>query len=211
VWIDDIVFPFKSDPPSDPEPPDDPNTSEGFDLYLDDIAPNIIESSWFDTGILDYYCPDNPASGNYCIHWAGVGQYSAISFRFVPVQDLSELVDEGFAIDFWVRCNSPSATIDIGFVDTKTEDRTDHPWRMRYTIDQNVADWSGQWNHLQIPLSEFSETGSWDNDSWYNPVGAFDWTATERFEIVTEYGDLEGLHFYFDDIRVLDPKPRGRF
>ena len=189
---------------------EDRKTSDGFDLYLDDIAPNIIESSWFDEGILDYYSEDNPASGNYCIHWAGVGQYSAISFCFVPVKDLSVLVDEGYAIDFWVRCNSPSAKIDIRFVDTKADDRTGHPWRMRYTIDQNIADLNGQWNHLQIPLSEFSEHGSWDNDSWYNPVGAFEWSATEYFEIVSEFHDLTGIHFYFDDIRVVDPRPAGR-
>ncbi len=188
----------------------DPNTTDGFDLYLDDIAPNIINSSWFDKGILDYYSKDNPASGNYCIHWTGVGQYSAISFRFVPVKDLSVLVNEGYAIDFWVRCNSPDARIDIRFVDTKTNDR-DHPWRMLYTVDRSVAVWDGRWNHLQILLNDFSEHGSWDNDRWYNPVGAFDWTATEHFEIITEYSDLVGIHFYFDDIRVINPKPPRRF
>jgi hypothetical protein len=205
-----IAFPIKGNPPVGPKPPDDPNTPDGFDLYLDDIAPNIINSSWFDEGILDYYCQDNPASGNYCIHWTGVGQYSAISFRFVPVKDLSVLVDEGYAIDFWVRCNSPEARIDIRFVDTKTNDR-DHPWRMLYTVDRSVAVWDGRWNHLQILLNDFSEHGSWDNDRWYNPVGAFDWTATEHFEIMAEYSDLVGIHFYFDDIRVIDPKPPGRF
>ena len=40
----------------------DLNTSDGFDLYLDGIAPNIINTSWFDKGILDYNCRDNPAS-----------------------------------------------------------------------------------------------------------------------------------------------------
>ena len=114
------------------------------------------------------------------------------------------LVDEGFMIDFWVRCSSPSARIDILFVDTKTNDPGDHPWRMRYTIDRNIAVWNGQWNHLQIPLKAFSEMGSWD-DGWFNPIGAYDWTATERFEIVAEYGDLVGIYFYFDDIRVVEP------
>ena len=134
----------------------DLNTSDGFDLYLDGIAPNIINTSWFDKGILDYNCRDNPASGNYCIHWAGVGQYSAISFRFVPAKDLKVLVNEGYVIDFWVRCNSPDTRIDIRFVDTKTNGQ-DHPWRMLYTVDGNVAVWDGRWKHLQIPLSEFSE------------------------------------------------------
>jgi len=214
AWVDDIVFPLKIDPPVAPEPPDpdptpDPDTLDGFDLYLDYVAPNIVNSSWFDEGILEYYSQDNPASGNFCIHWTGVGQYSAISFRFVPAKDLSELVNEGSAIDFWVRCSSPNAKIDIRFVDTKTDDRTDHPWRVRYTIDRNIADWNGQWNHLQIPLSEFSEHGSWDN-GWFGPIGAYDWAATEHFEIVSEYGDLKGIHFYFDDIRVVDLSPAGR-
>ncbi len=186
-----------------------PDVNE-FDIYLDYIAPKIIESSWLSEGLLDYYSEDNPASGDYCIHWTGVGQYNSITFRFSPVKDLSLLVDRGFAIDFWIRCDIPDAKIDIRFVDTKTEDPVDHPWRMRYTIDRNIAVWNGQWNHLQIPLNAFSEHGSWD-DGWYNPVGVFDWTATERFAIVSEYGDLEGIHFYFDNIRVLDPNPPGRF
>jgi len=178
---------------------------EGFDLYLDYIAPNIIESNYITKGILDYYSQDNPASGDYCIHWTGVDQYNSITFRFSPVKDLSLLVDRGFAIDFWVRCDIPDAKFDIRFVDTKTEDPVDRPWRMRYTIDRNVAVWNGQWNHLQIPLNAFSEHGSWDNDRWYGPVGAFDWTATEHFEIVSEFHDLVGIHFYFDDIRVVEP------
>ena len=181
----------------------------GFDLYLDYIAPRIVNSSWLTEGILDYYSEDNPFSGDFCIHWTGVNRYNCIVFRFSPVKDLSLLVDRGFAIDFWVRCSDPDAKIDIRFVDTKTDDPGDHPWRMRYTIDRNIAVWNGQWNHLQIPLNAFSEHGSSD-DGWYNPIGAFDWTATERFEIVPEYGDLEGIHFYFDDIRVVDPKPPGR-
>ena len=176
----------------------------GFDLYLDYIAANIVESSWLNQGLLDYYYRDNPASGDFCIHWTGVTQYSPISLRFSPVKDLSVLVDNGFAVDFWIRCEQPGARIDIRFMDTKTDDPNDHPWRMRRRIDQNVAEWNGRWNHVQIPLREFSEHGSWDND-WFSPIGAFDWTATEKFEIVPEYGDLEGIHFYFDNIRIVEP------
>jgi len=181
----------------------EPDTT-GFDLYMDYIAPKIVESSW-NEAILDYYSEDNPASGVYCIHWTGANQYDNISFRFSPIKDLSVLVNNGFAIDFLIRCNNPNAKIDIRFMDTKTDDPNDHPWRMRYTISQSAADWDGKWNHLQIPLNAFSEQGSWDN-SWFNPVGDFDWSAIERFEIVSEYSELKGIHFYFDNIRVMDPK-----
>jgi hypothetical protein len=212
AWIDDIVFPLKSSPPVGPAPPDEPKIPEGFDLYLDDIAPNIEKSNWITNGLLDYYSADNPASGDYCIHWTGADLWNMISFRFSPVKDLSVLVDEGFAIDFWVRCDSPNARILIRFMDTNTDDPGDHPWRIIYPIDRNVAVWDGRWNHLQIPLYDFYEQGSWDfdNDRWYNPVGAFDWTATEHFEILAEYSDLAGIHFYFDAIRVVEPDTFGR-
>jgi endoglucanase len=214
AWIDDIVFPLKIDLPIVPEIPEpnttpEPETPGGFDLYIDDVAPNINGSSGPAEGILEYFSQDDPAAGNFCIHWTGVGQYSSISFGFVPAKDLSPLVDEGFGIDFWVRCNTPNAQIDIRFVDTKTNQPGDHPWRMRYTLDRNIADWNGEWNHLQIPLSEFSEQGSWD-DGWFNPIGVYDWAATELFEIVTEYGDLQGIHFYFDDIRLVNLSSASR-
>jgi endoglucanase len=204
AWIDDVVFPLDINFPA-PDFPEPPATNiNEFDLYTDDIGPSIIASGEQE-GLLDYDCQDNPAVGDYCIHWTGVGQWNAISFRFSPVKDLSKLVDEGSAIDFWVRCDSPNAKIDIRFEDTKTNDPGDHPWRMRYTIDRNVANLNGEWNHLQIPLHEFSEGGSWDNDRWYDPAGAFDWTAVERFMFVSEHHDLTGIHFYFDDIRVVEP------
>jgi hypothetical protein len=182
-----------------------PDVNE-FDIYLDYIAPNIIESNYITNGILDFYSQNNPASGDYCIHWTGADEWNMISFRFSPVKDLSVLVDKGFAVDFWVRCDSPDAEIVIRFMDTNTDDPDDHPWRIIYTIDQNVAVWDGRWNHLQIPLNQFYEQGSADN-GWFAPIGAFDWTATEHFEIVAEHSDLVGIHFYFDDIRVVEPNP----
>jgi len=176
----------------------------GFDMYTDYIATGIVESSWSSQGLLDYYCQNEPTSGDFCIHWTGVSQYNAISLRFSPVKDLSMLVDNGFALDFWVRCAQPGAKIDIRFLDTKTDEPGDHPWRMRHRIDQNLAEWNGQWNNVRIPLEEFSEQGSWD-DGWFNPQGKFDWAAIDYFEIVAEYGNLEGIHFYFDNIRIVEP------
>ena len=178
--------------------------TKGFDVYRDHEAPGIVITWWVAQGILDFFSEDNPASGYFCIHWAGIKQYHPLTFYFSPVKDLSVLVNKGFAIDFWIRCNDPDAKIDIRFVDTKTDDPDDHPWRMRYTLDRNSATWNNQWNHLHIPLTDFSEHGAWDN-AWYNPIGAFDWAAVDRFEIVPEYGDLTGIHFYFDDIRVVEP------
>jgi len=178
--------------------------STGFDLYLDYIGKNISESSWASKGIIDFYSEDGPVIGKYCIHWSGVGQYQHIGFDFRPNKDLTTLLDEGYAIDLWLRGDTPGKSFDIRFIDTKTEDPDDHPWRMRYTIDESVANWDWKWHHIQIPLDEFTEHGSWDN-AWFNPIGDYDWTKVDRFEIVSEYSDLEGVHFQFDNIRVVDP------
>ena len=56
---------------------------------------------------------------------------------------------------------------------------------------------------MRIPLRFFSEHGAWDDNQWFDPVGDFTWTATDRFEIVSEYMDLEGINLYFDNIRVV--------
>jgi endoglucanase len=183
----------------------EPDTA-GFDLYRDYIGPNVFESSWAgDGGVIDFYSEDGPVIGRTCIAWSEAPQYTNIGFSFKPIKDLTELVGNGFAIDFWVRGDSPDARFDIRFIDTKTEDAGDHPWRMRMTIDETMASWDGQWNHLQIPLSDFTEHGSWDN-GWFNPQGDFDWAAVDRFEIVSEHHAMKDMHFGFDDLRVVDPQ-----
>lgn len=56
--------------------------------------------------------------------------------------------------------------------------------------------------HINIPLTSFNESGSWDNDSWYNPEGKFDWRAIDRFEISTEYSGTTGKQLWFDNIHI---------
>ena len=100
-----------------------------------------------------------------------------------------------------VRGDSAGTKFDVRFIDTKTSDTTDHPWRMRYTIDKNVVTWDNRWHHLFIPLNEFTEQGSWDNNTWYNPEGKYDWAAVDRFEIDAEYEALTGK-LWFDNIMI---------
>lgn len=180
--------------------------SSGFALYSDYIAPGVFESSWAgDNGIVNYYWEDNVVSGKFCIYWTEVGQYNHVGLDFRPNKDLSLLVERGYALDFWVRGDSPGSKFDIRFVDTKTDDPDDHPWRIRVTIDETHAEWNGEWHHLQIPLSEFQEHGSWDG-GWFNPQGDFDWTAVDRLEFVSEHHDFSGIQFWLDKIRIVDPQ-----
>jgi endoglucanase len=183
--------------------------SAGFVLYDDYIGPGVFESSWAIEGVVDFYSETDPAGGRYCIYWTGVPQYSNIGFAFKPVKDMTCLVGDGSTFDFRVRGDSPGAKFDVRFIDTKTDDPNDHPWRMRLTIDETLAAWDGEWKHLRIPLSRFTEHGSWDDNQWFNPQGLFDWAAADRFEIVSEHQDLKGIQFWFDDVRVTDPLTDG--
>ena len=176
----------------------------GFDIYTDFIGPGVFEAGSAGDGLIDYYCDNDAVAGQYCILFTEVNQYSQIGFNFRPNKNLMTLLLEGYAIDFWVKGDTPETSFDIRFIDTKTDETEDRPWRMRVTIDEQFGVWDGTWNHLQILLSDFSEHGSWD-DGWFNPQGEYDWGAVDVFQIVSEQHAMKGIKFWFDQIRIVDP------
>ncbi|MFH1195051.1 MAG: cellulase family glycosylhydrolase [bacterium] len=178
-----------------------PDSTE-LKLYDDYIGKNISGYSWTE-GEYNFYNDDDPAIGNFSLTWTGANQYDAIVFDFLPDKDLSRLLDEDFVFDFWFKGDNLNIAFDIRFIDTKTDVPEDHPWRMRYTINSTVVDINNEWQHIQIPLKEFSEHGSWD-DGWFNPIGDFDWKAVDRFEIVAEHKNLPN-QLWFDDIKIYNP------
>jgi endoglucanase len=177
--------------------------SKGFFIYSDYIGEGIFEASYND-GVIDFYSNDEPNNGERCLYWSGAQQYNNIGFDFKPNKDLSELVANGYALDLMVRGNQPGVAFDIRFIDTKTTDPGDHPWRIRITLDEQAVDWDSRWHHLHIPLQNFAEQGSWDNGAWYNPQGKFDWSAIDRFEIVAEQQALPDTKLWFDNIQITD-------
>jgi endoglucanase len=176
--------------------------SVGFPIYSDYIGEKTFESSYPEGGIIDYYSTQQPNNGDYCLNWTGGAQYGAIAFNFTPDKDLSQLVDENYAISFLVRGNAPGIELEVRFIDSKTADPADHPWRMNFTLNETHASWDGYWHPVYIPLSDFVEMGSWDNEAWYDPIGAFDWKAVDRFEITSDQGALTGKSFWFDNIVI---------
>ena len=183
-----------------------PDTT-GFTIYDDYVGQNIVESSGLGAGKINFYSTNSPAYDDFCLLFTGVNQYSAISLHFVPIKDLATLAGHNYAIDFYVRSNDPSTEFKIRFVDTKTDAPDDHPWRKSYKVDDSLATWDGNWNHVHIPLSSFVESGSFDDGQWYSPIGAFNWHEVDRFEIVAEYGDLIGTNIYFDNIKIVPLVP----
>ncbi len=173
--------------------------STGFMIYTDYIGNHIFESN-YGNGKVSYYTEDEPNNGKYCIFWTGADQYNVIGFDFLPDKDLSELLKEGYALDLMIRGN-PETTFDVRFLDSKTTDPDDHPWRMRVTVDSGMTGFDSRWHHLYIPLSQFTEHGAWDNN-WYSPEGKFDWKAIDRFEIVSEHQNLIYKTLWFDNIHI---------
>jgi endoglucanase len=175
--------------------------STGFMIYTDYTGVNINSSS---SGMADFYSTDYPDNDSYCLHWHNIAQYNNITFDFAPDKDLSRLVNDGYAIDFMIRGSLPGTTFDLRFIDTKTTDPADHPWRMGRTISGNDAAWDRKWHHVHIPLTSLEEKGSWDNNLWYNPAGKFDWSAVDRLEISMESASSTGVHIWFDNIHITD-------
>ncbi|MGC8865541.1 MAG: cellulase family glycosylhydrolase [Bacteroidales bacterium] len=173
----------------------------GFILY-DDFFGEGVRFGSVPEGIADVR-DVHAFEGQFCIYLANTPQYGALDFDFTFNKDLSLLYAWGSRLDFWYKCNSADASIVLRFLDTKTTDPTDHPWRMDYTLKASPqTPFDGQWHHASIPLYQFVDAGSWDN-AWFPPQNKFDWHAVDRFALVAEHAPLDGKEFYFDELKIV--------
>jgi endoglucanase len=170
-----------------------------FDIYKD-FPGEGITAGVPGSGTADLFAAERH-QGNFGIYCTDIPQYSNIEFRFKLTKDLSKLVAANYTADFWMKADSPGSSVVLRFLDTKTSDPKDHPWRRDYTINTSVVPFDGQWHLVQIPLKKFTDAGSWDG-AWYGPANLFDWKAVDRFQIVAENMALTGKKFWFDDIRI---------
>ena len=75
---------------------------------------------------------------------------------------------------------------------------------MNVRIASNDLQWNGEWEEIRIPLSSFTEMGSWDENTWFNPQGDFDWKAVDVFQIVEESGSMGNAEIWMDAIGIVD-------
>ena len=170
-----------------------------FDVYTDFPGENIL-ANVPGTGTADLFAPD-AKEGSYCLYVTDLARYNAVDFDFKLNKDLSKLVAANYTLDFWFKADSPGTNVVLRFLDTKTADPTDHPWRRDFTINSSVAAFDGQWHAVSIPLKSFLDAGSYDG-SWFGPANSFDWKAIDRVQIVSENMALTGKKFWFDQIRI---------
>lgn len=176
--------------------------SESFVIYDDYVSRNIDLWISVDDTLSHVYSQSDPKNGKFCIQMKDFPLWNMFRFKFVPVRDFSMLVENGYCLSFWIKGDTPGAKFNVRFLDTDTEDPEDHPWRMVYDIDENLAPWDNEWHFVQIPLAGFMEQGANDEGTWYQPEGKFDWSAIDEFHIQTEYEGMEGKQFWFDDIQI---------
>jgi len=170
-----------------------------FDIYTDFMGEGIIGGIPA-TGIVDLFSAE-VYEGIYGIYMTDLLQYNALDFDFKFNKDLSKLVAANYTVDFWCKADSPGSNVVLRFVDTKSSDSKDHPWRKDYTLNSSVVPFDGHWHLVQIPLKNFIEAGSWDG-TWFGPTNSFDWKAVDRFQIVSENMVITGKKFWFDNIRI---------
>lgn len=175
---------------------------EGFEIYSDYSAQGVTTGGAGNP--LSFYDDSTPYDGRFAISWSNPAQYNAVLFDFSPNKDLSLLEEGGHKISLWVKGDSPDSNFDLRFHDTKTG-ADDHPWRMMYRVDNSKISFNGAWHLLEVPLSDFTEQGSWDNNQWFTPEGKYDWSAVDNFQIVSESGTQNGVSFWFDEIKIDGP------
>ena len=181
--------------------------SVGFYIYDDYIRQNI-RSDFNTDGIITMYTSADPKVGRFNISWSQATQFDGIGFNFSPDRDFSRLLNEDFLLTCWVRGVGQPVGFDIRFLDTKNAIPEDHPWRATKTLSISDIEWDGTWQYVQIPLSEFVETGSWDG-AWYDPMGLFDWSNIDILECVAEHSDFGASELSLDEIRIVDQTTAG--
>ena len=177
--------------------------SNGFDIYSDFMEQGIRGASNVQNGTIGFYDTEYVLDGEYSIYWSGSSQYEHVGFDFAPNKDLSLLVSEGYELIMYTR-GLEAFSFDIRFIDTKTIVDGDRPWRMNVRIASNDLQWNGEWEEIRIPLSSFTEMGSWDENTWFNPQGDFDWKAVDVFQIVEDSGSMGNAEIWMDAIGIVD-------
>ena len=176
--------------------------SSGFEFYTDYIGQGVQGSHSINNGSLEFYHSETKWEGEFSIYWAGSTQYESIGFNLVPNKDMSQLVN-AYDLLFYVKGTEPTS-FDLRFIDTKRTDIEDRPWRMNLRVNPNDLLWNGEWEEVRIPLSSFTEMGSWDENQWFNPQNDYDWTAVDVFQIVSETGAMGIAELWFDFIRIVE-------
>jgi endoglucanase len=174
----------------------------GFVIF--DDYPNrayVTAGFWGDGSITFSLYDTNPARGEFAILWGNTTQYNMFWFSFENSGDFSRLASEGYCLEFMARAEKP-VKFDVRFVNPESAQSI--PWRIRYTIDENILPPDGRWHLIRVPLADMSEHGAWVNatQAWIGPRGEYSWENVRQLEFVSEYSDMKDVYIRFDEIKI---------
>ncbi len=173
-------------------------------VYEDYPAPGILVEGWQKSGSVDFYAASAPASGRYSIAWKDGARYDSFVFQFPTPVDLSQLVKEGYGLQFMARAAGAPIKIDVRFMNGEAES-ADLPWRMVWTLDSGPVPADGAWHAVRIPLSAMTDAGAWKTaeQKWYPAEGKFSWADVVGLQFAAEHQGFKGTLIEFDDIRIV--------
>jgi len=177
--------------------------SSGFTIYGDYPSHDFSIGYWGEDSVFSMY-DTNAAEGEYAIRWGNTSQYDIFWIAFDRNGDFSNLVTEGYCLEFRARTEKP-VKFDIRFVNP--ENAASIPWRMRYSINEKNLPPDGKWHIIRIPLADMSEHGAWINatQAWLGPQGKFAWNNVRQMEFVSEEGNMKNCYIWFDSIKIVKP------
>jgi len=174
----------------------------GFVIF--DDYPNrayVSAGFWSDGNTAFSLYDTNSARGEFAILWGNTTRYNIFWFSFDKGGDFSRLASEGCCLEFMARAEKP-VKFDVRFINHESAQSI--PWRMSYTIDENILPPDGNWRLIRVPLADMREHGAWVSatQSWIGPRGQFSWANVRQLEFVSEYSDMKDIYIRFDEIKI---------
>ena len=174
----------------------------GFVIFDDYPNRAYVTAGFWGDGTTAFSLYDtNSARGEFAILWGNTTQYNMFWFSFENSGDFSRLASEGYCLEFMARAEKP-VKFDVRFVNHESAQSI--PWRMRYTIDENILPPDGRWHVIRVPLADMREHGAWVNatQAWIGPRGEYSWQDVRQLEFVSEYSDMKDVYIRFDEIKI---------
>jgi len=175
--------------------------SSGFTIYGDSPSRDFSVGYWGEGSVFSMY-DTRAAEGEYAIRWGNTSQYDTFWIEFNRNGDFSFLAANGYALEFRARAEKP-VRFDVRFVNP--ENASSIPWRMRYSINEQILPPDGKWHVIRVPLADMAEHGAWINatQTWLNQQGKFSWKNVKQLDFVSEEGDLKNRDIWFDSIKII--------
>ena len=197
----EVVLAMGFTPPGQIKRSDEP-LNTGFVIFDDYPNRRYVSAGYWGDGNTAFSLYDtNSERGEFSILWGNINQYNMFWFSFDSGGDFSRLASEGYCLEFLARAEKP-VMFDVRFVNY--ENAQSIPWRMRYTINEDILPPDGNWHVIRIPLSGMSEHGAWVSatQAWIGPRGEFTWKNVRQLEFVCEHMDMKDLYVRFDEIKI---------